>query len=229
MTPVGMSSYGGGTQYDLDPTSPITLVTDYRGKVTVSAVALGLHTAQLTFTAGGQTCVVYPPQNVQDSLLTVSSDTVTSAQSQSQFNQPAEPMVSSNATSASIASATTAANDVIQIKNTNQITGGTILPPGLDLSLPRRHALRLARSATVIAVHPGAAGSLGDWDSFWDDLVHAVEDLFQAIRRAVITVTDVVVTDIEQGVIEFTAWLGDVASATLSSSSRRSTTWKGRS
>jgi hypothetical protein len=56
---------------------------------------------------------------------------------------------------------------------------------------------------------------LGSWDSFWDSLEHAAEDLICAIEQAVISISEVVV-DVAKGVIQFTATLGkDISSAVL--------------
>jgi len=196
-----------GVAYELGPQlAPVSLTTDYRGKVTVSTPALGLHTPQLSFTAGPQTCTVYPPQNIQSQLGAVQGSDLAAAQSKTSWNAT-EPLVTDDQNVNSVA---TALGNTIQVKTAKQINGGTVLPPSLDASLPLHQALRQARAACLLGPD-GRPAALG---GFWDDLLHDIEDLFQAIRKAIVVVTDVVV-DVGQGIFQFTASLAGVVSQVI--------------
>jgi len=200
-----------GVTYDLGPTLPsVTVTTDYRGKVTVSTPALGLHTPQLTFTAGPATCVVYPPQIAQTTLSTVNQSQLDSAQSKTAWNA-SENLVTDGAPETNVSATAQALNYTIQIKTNKQITGGTIVSPGLDRTL----ALRPGRLPGRVAMVIGPNGQPADVGGFWGDIVNAIEDLFQAIREGIITIANVVV-DVENAVIQFEATLAGLGSQLIS-------------
>lgn len=207
----------GGTQYQIGPGAVQTLTADSRGKITVSTVALGLHTPQLTFNADGMPAPlsVYPPQIAQGALATITSGDLQAAQSQSAptWQQGPAPLVPSSSYD-NTAPAAQALNDTATVQTRNGITGGTIVPPSAPSPAALTpQALRRLWSAKVIEVRPLQAAAGADpalLGSFWDDIAKFAYDLYHAIKKAIITVTKVVV---EEGALQLWLALESVGSS----------------
>jgi len=219
----GVAVWESGVQYNLDPAHPVTLVTNLSGKLTLSTVAMGLHTAQLTFQADGfaNPYTVYPPQNAQNRLSNVDESTLQNAQARTQSVPTAvsTPLVSATQQS-NCGTAATLIQGVFTIKTNNNIQPGMVTGVGLDRSDPRYEAVRALWKGKVIDVRrraiPGSATppELGSWDSFWNDLANFGEDIWHGIRKGILVVEDIAV-DTVAGAINLTLSIGAGIESTI--------------
>jgi len=195
-----------GTQYNVDEGQPATLTTDPFGRITFETIALGLHTAQLTFTppAGTGTALsVYPPLLAHNILAALDSQgkTLNAAQATTQTVPTAvsAPLVSSQ-NQVNSASASQTITGTIQLQATNGVGPGTVNPPGLSAQARgNEHIRELMRgkivSTRMVAGPDGSTERLELLGDFWSDLLNFAEDVFHAIENGVIDVVNVVVTD----------------------------------
>lgn len=210
--PEGVSIWESGVQYNLDPANPVTLLTNLMGKLTLSTVAMGLHTAELTFQADGfaQPYSVYPPQHAQNRLSQVDAATLQNAQARTQSvpTEVSAPLVS-EAQQLNCNAAATIIQGVFTIKSNNHIQPGSVTGAGIGCGLSRDEAIRGLWQGKVIEVcnrsadTSAAAPGLGSWDSFWSDLAKFGEDIWHGIRKGILVIEEIAV-DTVAGAINLT-------------------------
>jgi len=197
-----------GVHHDVDHANSLTVTTDSLGKVSLNTLALGLHTAQLTFSNPNfaKPYTVYPPQDVHNRLSNVDGPTLESAQARTQSVPTAktEALASTDLKKNSSASASVI-QDTFKIKQSRNINPG--LPTGFatEGTPVSREELRAQWKAKLVSSGPAsaeaAAPGLGSWDSFWQDLADFPEDIWQGIREGVLAL-EKIATDIEKGTIK---------------------------
>jgi hypothetical protein len=216
-----VSVWVSGVQYDLDGATSQTFTTNAMGKLTLSTLALGLHTAQLCFQADGFAApyLVYPPQNAQDRLQNVTGTTLQNAQSRTQ-SVPTEvkvPLVAP-AQQGNCDAVATVIQSVTQMKTSCKIDPGAptgVMPNGATPTYQEIRALWKAKVLSVRTVRPvgtAAAVELGSWESFWDDLKDFGEDMWHGIQSGILVVENIVV---DVGGITLTVFLKDIGQALI--------------
>lgn len=214
-----------GNQYALSPVGSATFTTDAMGKLALNTLALGLHTAQLSFNAEGfaSSYQAYPPQAAQDRLAAVDGPTLQSAQARTQSvpTVVTAPLVPSTG-QPNCATAATVIQNVFTIKTRNNIDTGLVTGASATGAAPTYEDVRALWSAKVHKVRalaPATAGvgqeSLGSWQSFWDELAAFGEDVWHGIRKGILAV-EAITIDLGQGLIELTLVLEQVGSAVIS-------------
>lgn len=217
-----------GVQYDVGTGTAPPFMTGSLGKLTLTSLALGLHTPQLTFTAEGlaSAVVVYPPQNVQNRLATVDGPTLQGAQSRTSSVPTPQysSLVATSQEQGNCSDAATVMNDAMQFRLLNLITPDQVTGIGLggiqmsydDVRAQWRAKLVEGRRPRRHRHHRRQHQNerVGDWDSFWADLEAWGEDVWHGIEHGVLGLESVFL-DMANGVIELGVVLVDVGEYTI--------------
>ena len=181
-----VSIWVAGTQYNLDSSTGLSLTSSFMGQIAVSSLALGLHTAQLTFsgTSLDQSYPVYPPQLAQNTLSSLTLTDLQSAQAQTQGGFPVPPSqpLLSDPNSPNVPTALTVIQDTFTLKANANITPTTV---GTTLTRSSRRALRQRPTGDL-------GSGLGSW---WSDLEDFPEDVYHGIQTGILKVQGVVVDE----------------------------------
>jgi hypothetical protein len=182
-----VSFWAAGTQYVVDAATTVTIPTNSLGKITVSSLALHLHTPQLTFNAAGlaQPVCVYPPQCLQSRLSIVDAATLQNANSRTKGQPPVTKPLLPNSTDPNLDAATTAIRGAWAVQASAGIDPSKVARP---------------RTASSQAAIPG---------DVWSDLLGFAEDIYHAVQTGFIKVKAVSI-DVKQFVVRVILSIEDI-------------------
>jgi hypothetical protein len=170
-----VSIWVAGAEYRLTAGTPCHLVTGRLGQLTLSTLAFGLHTPQLTFTAARVATpkAVYPPARAHQTLAAADATTLRNAAARTGGQPPDSHPLLPHPDTPNLGGAVTAIRDTFTVQQQAKIDGATVGAPGV-----RRFRGRPAGAPV------GAA-------DFWSELEQFGEDVFHAAGAGILAVTGV--------------------------------------
>lgn len=211
----------GGKTYQIDAATPATCTTDAMGRVTIAAIAGGLHTPELTISGADLVAPisVAPACNVQDYLAGKGTlnelqpfGAATLVAAKTPAGKPLAPGLHVDnppVTAETAASAIT--NSIIVGKaatGADAIAQGVPVAFAVNLTDPSRPGYVEFDSLDAAADHFAGLQSAGLLGDSWDDFAHFASDIWNGIKRAAITITDFVVKTAKK-TIDFAVRVGD--------------------